>query len=41
MIAKSNIIGLKGPKMVKVFQAMSRKVLFLELLPKDSHLSIL
>ena len=34
MIAKSDIIGLQGPKMSKVCQTMPGKILFLELLPK-------
>ena len=34
MIAKSDIIGLKGPKMARVYQTMSGKVRFLELFPE-------
>ena len=34
VVAKSDIIGLKGPKMAKVCQKMSGKVRFLELLPE-------
>ena len=41
MIFKSDTIGLKGPKMAKVSQKMCRKVIFVELLPKNSRLSTL